>query len=705
MFGVLSIFYSIRLWQIDSVWIRLTGVAVSFCTICMTAAVARADAMQELGELTGAHTRVVWVQDQSTANNDTLALGRELKLMGFDSQDGRGERVILGDVQNYAKPLLTPDGKRFVYSDRYGKEFFVVNWDGTGQRRLGAGFAVEVWADPKSGETWVYACTQVGKHNSINFKSLRRIPLDGSSRWEPVWDKSEISPDNFQLSADGTCAAGEFPWPHGGTLDMLKRTTRKRADGCWASLAPDNSYLCWVFDGPHRNVYLYPRDSGTGQKVAINTAPGIGGFEVFHPRWSNHVRHFATTGPYKVKTNFNNIGGGGPEVEVYVGRFSEDFREVDGWAQVTHNNRGDFYPDVWIADGEKSSIPPELFKLTPLDAPLADQWPGDTAGLVFLWDNAAAQNVVPGRDADTPRTCRVEARGRAKFNRYFDLDCTGGSFLAERVGRDLVDACRKTNELTVEAAITPARGDQTGPARIITCSSNPTARNFLLAQDHELLIFELTTKPGGTTTAKLGPLASGKLQHVIVTCSKGSLQCFIDGKAVPLTAKVQGDFSGWTEQQLVFGDEYTGKYNWSGRLEGIAIFNRALTSEEATRQYDLFSARLDNRAPPERLRIRAKCLEISPIPDPNTIVPYRRALVVNRYHVEKVLRGSFEGRELLVAQWGVLDKNVIADAKPRIGQTVELMLESFDDHPELKSERQIVDVESLELPWFYAVGK
>lgn len=666
---------------------------------------AHAESAQDLGALTGAHTRVVWVQDQSAGNNDTLAQGRELKLMGFDSRDGRGERAILDSVQNYAKPLITPDGKRVVYSDRYSKEVFVVNWDGTGQRRVGAGFAVEVWADPRSGETWIYACTQVGKQTSINFKSLRRIRLDGNSRWEPVWDKSEISPDNFQLSADGTFAAGEFPWPHGGTVDLVKRATRKRADGCWASLAPDNSGLCWIFDGPHRNVYLYPRESGTGWKVALNTAPGIAGYEVFHPRWSNHVRHFAMTGPYKVKTNFNNIGGGGPEVEVYVGRFSEDFREVDGWAQVTHNSRGDFHPDVWVAGGERSSIAPDLFKLTTLDAPLADQWPGTTAGLVFLWDNAAAQNLIPGAEGDTQKTCRVEARGRAKFNRYFDLDCTGGSFVAERIGREIVEACRKTNELTIEAAITPTRGDQTGPARIITCSSNPTARNFVLAQDHDSLIFEVNTKPGGTTTARLGKLTAGKLQHVVLTCAPASLQCFIDGQALPVAASPPGNFSGWTEQQLVMGDEYTGKYNWSGRLEGIAIFNRALTPDEAARHYELFSARLDNRAAPDRLRVRAKCLEVSPIPDPNTIVPYRRALVVNRYLVEKILQGTFEGRELLVAQWGVLDKNVMADAKPRVGQTIELTLESFDDHPELQSERQVVEVESLELPWFYSVGK
>ncbi|MBI3865080.1 MAG: LamG domain-containing protein [Planctomycetia bacterium] len=686
---------------LPAVWLAAAVVASYSSDI----AHAQSVACRELAALTGAHTRVVWVQDQSAANIDTLALGRELKLMGLDSQDGRGERPILNDVQNYAKPLLTPDGKRVVYSDRFSKDVFVVNWDGTGKRRLGAGFAVEVWADPESGETWVYACTQVGKHNSINFKALKRMPLDGPARWEPVWDKSEISPDNFQLSADGKFAAGEFPWPHGGTADLVKRTTRKRADGCWASLAPDNSGLCWVFDGPHRNVYFYPRESAAGWKVSLNTAPGIGGHEVFHPRWSNHVRHFAMTGPYKVKTNTNVIGGGGPEVEVYVGRFSEDYRQVEGWAQVTHNTRGDFHPDAWIAGGEKSEIAADVFKLAPAETTVADRWPGSTAGLVFLWDNAADENMIAGAEGAEPKACRVEARGKARYNRYFDLDCTGGSFVAERAGADLLEACKKTNALTIEAAVTSLRADQSGPARIVACSSNPNARNFLLMQDHESLVFEINLKPGGMATAKLGKVAPGKLQHVIVTYAAGTLACFLDGQPVPLSAKVQGDFGGWAGQQLVFGDEFTGKYNWSGRLEGISIYNRALMADEASRHYELFSARLDNRLPAERLRIRAKCLEVSQIPDPRTIVPYRRALIVNRYRVEKVLQGEFDGRELLVAQWGILDKAVVADAKFRAGQTIELTLESFDDHPELQSERQIVDVESLDLPWFYAVGK
>jgi hypothetical protein len=670
-------------------------------------AVGGAEIAHDVGALTGAHTRAVWVQDQSPSNGDTLALGRELKLMGFDSQDGRGERAILNDIQNYAKPLLTPDGKRVVYSDRYSKDVFVVNWDGSGKRRLGAGYAVEVWADPKAGTTWVYAATQVGKLNSINFKSLRRIPLDGGGRWELIWDKTEISPDNFQLSADGTMAAGEFPWPNGGSADLTARTWRKRADGCWASLAPDNSYLAWVFDGPHRNIYLYPRESLSSWKISLNMAPGMEGFEVFHPRWSNHVRYFAMTGPYKLKTSVNTIAGGGPDVEVYIGRFSDDFRKVDAWGRVTNNNRGDFHPDVWISGGEKFSIPATLLEQVPLAPGEADQWPGNSSGLVFVWDNAESQNQVPTQDQSAPRLCRVEARGRAKYNRYFDMDCSGGSFVAEKIGGELRTACQATGELTLEAAITPGRSDQTGPARIITFSSNALARNFMLGQDHDTLIFDLQTKreQRGGTTLRLGKLSAGTIQHVLLTYSPGALACYLDGKPVPVGADLQGDFGGWGEHQLVFGDEYTGKFNWAGRLEAIAIYNRTVTAEEAARQFELFAARLSDRQPAERLRVRAKCLETTPIPDPRTIVPYRRALVINRYQVEKVLQGELNGREILVAQWGILDKTVVPDAKVRVGQNVDLTLEKLDDHPELKGERQIVDVERLDLPWFYGMSR
>ena len=43
----------------------------------------------EVRALTGAHTRAVWVQSEI---NDPDAAGDQLVLMGFDSEDGKGER-------------------------------------------------------------------------------------------------------------------------------------------------------------------------------------------------------------------------------------------------------------------------------------------------------------------------------------------------------------------------------------------------------------------------------------------------------------------------------------------------------------------------------------------------------------------------------------------------------------------------------------
>ncbi len=59
--------------------------------------------------------------------------------------------MILGKRQSYVKPLLTPRGDRIVFSTRpqgTGPEVFIVNWDGSGLRRLAKGFALTVWQNP-----------------------------------------------------------------------------------------------------------------------------------------------------------------------------------------------------------------------------------------------------------------------------------------------------------------------------------------------------------------------------------------------------------------------------------------------------------------------------------------------------------------------------------------------------------------------------
>src|SRR5262249_34585809 len=54
-------------------------------------------------DLTGARTRVVWVQGDGA---DPYAAGFNLELKGLDTEDGKGERAILAARGSYVKPLF-----------------------------------------------------------------------------------------------------------------------------------------------------------------------------------------------------------------------------------------------------------------------------------------------------------------------------------------------------------------------------------------------------------------------------------------------------------------------------------------------------------------------------------------------------------------------------------------------------------------------
>jgi hypothetical protein len=299
-------------------------------------------------DLDNVRTRVVWVQEMGEGG-DVDAQGSNLRLMGLDTGDDRGERVILGTLTNYAKPLITPRGDRVVYSDRIREKIYVVNWDGSGLRELFGGVGLAVWRDPRDGREWIYYGSEEMRDGGAHCPAVYRTLLDSPGTGELVWNRTPVSVDSFQVSADGRMAGGNFPWPTGGVAKLPNGSLTTLGSGCWTALAPDNSYAFWVFDSPHRNLFIDGISGEQGRWVNINGAPGINGYEVYHPRWSNHPRVMAMTGPYTVGTGANRIAGGGREVEIYIGRFNANYTAIESWWQVTNNDRGDFFPDVWLS--------------------------------------------------------------------------------------------------------------------------------------------------------------------------------------------------------------------------------------------------------------------------------------------------------------------------------------------------------------------
>lgn len=328
------------LWAVKAVIVAPTLAAVS----CSGTTPSVEGPGAELRALTGGRTRVVWVQGDGS---DPRAAGDQLVLMGFDSHDGRGERVILGTPASYVKPMLTPRGDRIVFSTRAvpgPPEVFVVNWDGTGLQTLTSGFALDLWEHPEHGSDWVYIGTD---NDEFEFATVSRFPIDAPDQREVVWNKAPVGLDGFRVSADGRHASGLVPWPDAMLVELPNGSMTKLGEGCWTSLIDARGPLFWYFDGAHRNVTMVDVDTGARWMVNINHADGFDGAEVFHPRWTNHPRFLTISGPYN-QGGPNQARTGGPQVEVYVGRFSEDFTRVEAWARATNNSGGDSMPDVWI---------------------------------------------------------------------------------------------------------------------------------------------------------------------------------------------------------------------------------------------------------------------------------------------------------------------------------------------------------------------
>jgi hypothetical protein len=229
----------------------------------------------------------------------------------------------------------------------------------------------------------------------------------------------------------------------------------------------------------------------------------------------------------------------------------------------------------------------------------AGGWPGNTAGLIFVWESGRKRNEVMDPVLRRRRACTGTFRGRAKLGPGGEMMLAGGAFLAGDFDASLLAACRKTNAFYLEAEIRPDKAEQGGPARIISFSSDPHSRNFTLGQSENRLDLRLraakTDLNGCNPSHPLCPIAAGRWNHVIVTYRPGQLVCYLAGKPVITKPAELGDFSNWSKHHFLFGDEHSGERDWAGALRGIAIGCRFIDPAEAGRRYALSARRSGSR--------------------------------------------------------------------------------------------------------------
>ncbi len=329
------------------------------------------DVIGALRELAGGPARVVWCRQVAGDGGDPFATNAWYALMSFDTERG-GERVLLTGPRSVRKPLLSPDGAWVVFTDYVRGRVVAVPFDGGEPRDLGEGYAADVWADPADGSLWVVVIRGPLQSEAFLGSPVVRFRLDNPSEERVIWTKTPVSLDNFQLAPDGTRAAALAPWPTAAWLALPDGVIKRVGRGCWTSCAPDDSRNMWVFDGAHRNLLIFALREDRRWTVPINTAPAMQGAEVYHPRWGRPARLFAVTGPYLSGHGATRIHFGGPRVEVFVGRFSTDFRRVERWVQLTRNDTADYFPDVWSSAApaaEMTTSAPTVSTSAPIAAP------------------------------------------------------------------------------------------------------------------------------------------------------------------------------------------------------------------------------------------------------------------------------------------------------------------------------------------------
>ncbi len=565
----------------------------------------------------------------------------------------------------------------------------------------------------RQGDTTIYSiATNVDRRGGIHWVSNTEVVVLVKKDQRKIWYRISLSgvrTELPQLKRLGTARREtDVKLGKDGVWSYVSDETWKTSDGssghiggnCSASLSPDGRSVTGL-QGDHRRCRL----------TAIRPG-GVDGWLQWkydgtfdNHRWSSNDPRFIVCEDEKYKRMVVMEFGTGKAT--HLGKKGEGDPEKNMYGDFTvGNGKGKPWPKQ--EESPTSKAPTESAWPSKMVV-LANTWPGNVDGLIFLWENRRKPNEIFDDEAQTPRYCNGRLRGLAKFDRYHAMDLTGGTFEVQGIDQMLLEACLRTNQLALEAVVTTETISPELTCPIITFSSEQGSGNFTLVQKGDNLVFHLRTSKtdadGTKPETTLYRIDAGQPNHIVVAYHPGRLVCYVNGKRVFSTVDVVGNFSNWSAQRLLFGGEWGGKQDWAGQLEGIAIYNRFLSPEEAKHNYAHYAKRLKARQPVARFVVRARLREKTQMPTIAKLQEYARALVVHTYDVQNALKGDPDSGRILVAHWVFLDRQpVLSIDEKRVGQLYRLELERFDDNPQLESEMQFNDCQEFDLPFFYDVS-
>ena len=162
-------------------------------------------------------------------------------------------------------------------------------------------------------------------------------------------------------------------------------------------------------------------------------------------------------------------------------------------------------------------------------------------------------------------------------------------------------ACQATDEVTVEAWVTPGLEQQSGPARVVTFSLDTSFRHFTVGQgaivedslsdqgwEARLLTTEKTGNGHPSLDLPEAPVTLEPMHLMFTRTGAGDEALWIDG-TLEGTQQVGGTFENWDADsgyQFALGNELTLERPWVGEYHLVAVYDRALDPSEVQQNFD-----------------------------------------------------------------------------------------------------------------------
>ncbi len=325
-------------------------------------------------------------------------------------------------------------------------------------------------------------------------------------------------------------------------------------------------------------------------------------------------------------------------------------------------------------------------------------WPARRDKLVWLWENQHSLLPVNAGTVAGAVPARLRGAGDALFDADGRLQLLAGEATAAD-GRAALRACRARDQFTVECLYTPTLAP-------VEAALIRLGERMALRRAGPQVHWEMPSKDGRTaftcqTVTTADPL------HLLISVDRARVTCYVNGQPV-LAAPRPAGAAPWAGDALTLGARAGADHAPQGTLEGVALYARAFTAEDAQRAAAAAAARQAQRQPAaaetKQVIVMAELVACTAVPAPESILPYRHALITHEYVVREVVAGAkagvAPGAHLRVARWGILASKPTAVAEQTVGQRYRLVLESFTDHPDLDRQFTVDELpENFDLPY------